>query len=96
MPEAIISTEWVKTTLDGNAVEVIATLDAGEIIPGMFLHIPLNGMLNFTVRIREIVPQGGHRIQLILDCNNDPETAGIVLAFNFEEETLWVLESGED
>jgi hypothetical protein len=96
MPEAIISTDWVRTTPDGNAVEVSATLDAGQIIPGMFLHIPLNRSLDFTVRIREIVPQGERQIRLILDCNNDPETADMVLAFNFEEETLWVLESGED
>jgi hypothetical protein len=95
MPEAIISTEQVRETQDGNA-EVIATIDAGEIIPGMFLHIPLNGQFNLTVRITEIVPQEGTRVRLVLDCGHDFEGASLVMAFHFEEETLWVLETGED
>lgn len=94
MPEGIISTEQVRATQDMRAVEVIATLDAGEIVPGMFLHIPLNSQLAVTVRIAEIAPQEGKRIRLVLDCDNDPDDADMVVALNFEDETLWVLETG--
>jgi hypothetical protein len=93
MREAIISTKRVRATPDGSAAEVIAALDAGEIVPGMFLHIPLNGLLAVTFRISEIVSLGDKQIRLTLDCDNDPE---VVLLLNFEEETLWALESGED
>jgi hypothetical protein len=96
MPEAIISTECVQATLEGNAVEVVATLDVGEILPGMFLHIPLNSLLDFTVRIIEIAPLGGNHIRLVLDCGDDPDATDLVLAFNFADETLWVLETGNE
>lgn len=95
MPEAIISTHDVRLTSDGCAVEVIATLDAGEVVPGMFIHIPLNGMLDFTVQVAGVMHEQENRIRLIVDCGQDPQDAQIIMAFNFADETLWVLETGE-
>jgi hypothetical protein len=95
MLEGIITTHDVRRTSDGRALEVVATLDAGEVLPGMFVHIPLNGMLDFTVRIQEVMPEAGGYLRLVLDCGDDPEGARLVMAFNFEDETLQVLETGE-
>ena len=96
MPEAIITTRTVRETPDGRAVEVVAKLDAGEIEPGMFVHVPLNGMLNFSIRIEEVTPDADGSIRLLLDCGDDSESAKLVRAFNFEDETLQVLETGEE
>jgi hypothetical protein len=96
MPEGIITTRSVRQSLNGRAVEVVAKLDAGEVVPGMFIHIPMNGMLNFTVRIEEVTPEADGCLRLVLDCGNDPEDAKLVMAFNFEDETLQVLETGEE
>jgi MYXO-CTERM domain-containing protein len=64
MPEGIITTRTVRATPDKRAVEVIASLDAGEVVPGMFVHIPLNGMLDFTVPVVSVspAPDGGFSI----------------------------------
>jgi hypothetical protein len=94
MPEGIISTNEVRFTSDGRALEVSATLDAGEVVPGMFVHVPLNGLLDLTVRVSSVAPEQPNRIRLILDCDDDGETAKLVKAFNFENETLWVLDTG--
>lgn len=95
MPEGIISTCDVRLTPDGRSVEVIATLDAGEVVPGMFVHIPLNGMLDLTVRVSAVASEPENRIRLVLDCGEEAEGAELVKAFNFKDETLWVLETGE-
>ena len=96
MPEGIITTRSVRQTPDGRAVEVVAKLDAGEVVPGMFVHVPLNGMLNFTIRVGEITPEADGCIRLLLDCGNDSESAKLVMAFHFEDETLEVLATGEE
>jgi hypothetical protein len=95
MPEGIISAHDVQLTPDGRSVEVIATLDAGEVVPGMFVHIPLNGMLDFTVKVSAVASEAENRIRIVLDCGQETEGAEVVKAFNFKDETLWVLETGE-
>ncbi len=95
MPEGIITTHEVRPTSDGRALEVVATLDAGKVVPGMFVHIPLNGMLDLTVRVSAVAPESEGRLRLVLDCGDEAGGAELVEAFNFESETLWVLESGE-
>jgi hypothetical protein len=94
MREAIITTRAVSMSPDGKSVEFVATLDAGELAPGMFVHIPMNSMLDFTVAIREVLPLSPPNIHVILDCDNDEDGAALVLAFNFDNETLWVDEVG--
>lgn len=74
---------------------MIATLDAGEVVAGMFIHIPLNGMLDFTVRISSITIEKENLLLIILDCGDEPEGVELIRAFYFESETLWVLDSGE-
>ncbi|MFH5806011.1 hypothetical protein, partial [Alienimonas sp. DA493] len=74
-------------------LEVEATLDAGEVRPGMFLHIPMNCLLNLTVSIAAVEPAGA-RLRLELDCDDELD-ADLVAGFNFEGETLWVLEIEE-
>jgi hypothetical protein len=95
MPEGIITTHDVRPIADGRALEVIATLDAGEVVPGMLVHIPLNGMLDRTVKLLSVTREGNSRLRLVLDCGDEPGGAELVAAFNFETETLWVLETGE-
>ena len=95
MREAIITTQTVSLSPDGKSVEFDATLDAGEIASGMFVHIPLNSMLDLTGMIKEVVLISPSKIHVILDCDNDEDTATLVLAFNFDNETLWVDERGE-
>jgi len=95
MPEGIITTHAVRPISGGGDLEVIATLDAGEVVPGMFVHIPLNGMLDLTVKVSSVTHESGSRIRLVLDCGGEPGGAGFVAAFDFEAETLWVLETGE-
>ena len=95
MPEAIITTQTVRPTPDGRALEVVATLDAGEVTPGMFVHIPLNGMLDLTVQVSSVTRESGSQIQLVLDCGDETDGADFIAALNFEAETLWVLETGE-
>ena len=95
MPEGIITTHAVRPTPDGLALEVVATLDAGEVVPGMFVHIPLNGMLDLTVRVSAVTRERDSRLRLVLDCGDEPGGAELVGAFNFEAETLWVLDTGE-
>jgi hypothetical protein len=95
MPEGIITARKVRPTSDGRALEVAATLDAGEVLAGMFVHIPLNGMLDLTVRVSSVTPEGENRLRLVLDCGDEPGGAEFVEAFNFESETLRVLETGE-
>jgi hypothetical protein len=95
MPEGIITTHEVQFTTDGRALDVIATLDAGEIVPGMFVHIPLNGMLDLTVKVSAVTHESENRLRLGLDCGDEPSAAELVAAFNFEAETLWVLKTGE-
>jgi hypothetical protein len=95
MPEGIITTHDVRPTSDGLGLEVIATLDAGEIVPGMFVHIPLNGMLDLTVKVSAVTRESENRLRLVLDCGDEPGGAELLAAFNFEAETLWVLETGE-
>jgi hypothetical protein len=96
MPEGIISTHEVRFTPDRRSVEVIATLDAGEVVPGMFVYIPLNGLLDLTVKVSEVFREAGNRVRLLLDCGEEAAGAELVKAFNFEDETLWVLETGDD
>jgi hypothetical protein len=84
----------VRPSSDGPALEVVATLDAGEVVPGMFVHIPLNGMLDLTVRVSSVAPEAGNRLRLVLDCGDAPGGAEFVEALNFGSETLWVLETG--
>lgn len=95
MSEAIITTHKVRASPEKRAVEVFASLDAGEVIPGMFIHIPLNGMLDFTVRVREVSQLDGNRVRLVLDCGEDGDDAELVMAFNFGNETLLVQETEE-
>ena len=61
----------------------------------MFVHIAMNPMLDLTVTIKEVVPLSPSNIHVILDCDNDEDTATLVLALNFDNETLWVDERGE-
>ena len=56
MADGTIIAKTVRAMPDGSAVEVMATLDAGEVHPGMFVHIPLNGSLDFTARIIAVSP----------------------------------------
>jgi len=95
MKEGVISTHAVRATPDGRGVEVVATLDAGEVVTGMFLHVPLNAQVDFTVRITAVRPDAGDRICLILDCGDSADDASLVMAFNFAGETLSVMETGE-
>lgn len=95
MLEGLITTQTVRATADNCTVEVIASLDAGEVRPGMYLHIPLNRMLDFTVRVASISPTSDGYIKLLLDCGDESDGADLILMFNFEDETLLVLESGE-
>ena len=95
MPEGIITTRTVRATGDNRAVEVIASLDAGEVVAGMFVHIPLNGMLDFTVPVASVSPAPDGCIRLILDCGDEKDGADLVVMFNFEGETLRVLETGQ-
>jgi hypothetical protein len=95
MREAIVTTQAVSMSPDGKSVEFVATLDAGELAPGMFVHVPMNTMLDFTVTIKEVVSLSPPHIHVILDCDNDENEAALVLAFNFDNETLWVDEVGE-
>jgi hypothetical protein len=95
MPEGIITTHDLRSTSDGLALEAVATLDAGEVVPGMFVHIRLNSMLDLTVRVSAVAREGVSRIRLVLDCGDEPGRAELLAAFNFESETLWVLETGE-
>jgi hypothetical protein len=95
MPEGIITTHEVRPTEDRCAVEVIATLDAGEVVPGMFVHIPLNGMLDLTVEVSAVTHDKERRVRLVLDCGDEPDGAELIVAFNFEGETLWVSETGD-
>ncbi|WP_171189488.1 hypothetical protein [Alienimonas chondri] len=80
---------------NGDAVLLTAVLDAGEVLPGMFLNIPLNSMLNLTLLISSVAPIGDGLIRLTFDCD-DSLDADLLTAFNFEAETLWVTEVGED
>ena len=96
MPEAIITTRTVRPTSDGRAVAVIAKLDAGELEPGMYIHIPLNSMLSFTVRITDVMQAKNGGVRLLLDCGDDPKSVPLVVAFNFEDETLEVLSTGNE
>jgi len=95
MREAIITTHAVSKSPGGKSVEFVATLDAGELAPGMFIHIPINWSLDFTVPIKEVVPLSPPDVHVILDCGDDEDDVDLVLAFNFDDETLWVNESGE-
>ena len=45
--------------------------------------------------IKEVVPLFPPSIHVILDCDNDEGGAALVLAFNFDNETIWVDEVGE-
>jgi hypothetical protein len=94
MREAIISTLAVRQASEGRSIEVIAMLDAGEVVPGMFLHLPLNSMLDLTLIVAAVTHDIEGRTHICLDCDNESEAA-FVVAFNFENETLWVTESGE-
>jgi hypothetical protein len=94
MREGIITTRTIRATADNRAVEVIASLDAGEVVPGMFVHIPLN-MLDFTIPVASVAPAPDGCIRLVLDCGDEEDGADLVMMFNFEDETLWVLETGE-
>ncbi len=91
MSEGIISTHTFRETPDGKWIEVIATLDAGEALPGMFIHIPINGMLNFTLEVADVSPLDGGRIRILLEGGDG---SGLVMAFDFEDETLEVLSTG--
>lgn len=90
MREGIITMCDVRHTADGRALEVAAKLDAGEVVPGMFVHILLNGLLDLTVPVASVAHGNGTRILLILDCGNEAAGAVLVAAFNFRAETLWV------
>ena len=90
MTKAIITTHQVFSTKDGQDIEAIITLDEGEITSGMFLHIPLNGMIDATIPIREVISGEENRVRMILDCDKDAEMAEIFMAFDFENETLLV------
>jgi hypothetical protein len=80
---------------DRTSVEFVSTLDAGELAPGMFLHIPMNSMLDFTVAINKVVPLSPPNFHVVLDCDDDEDGAALVMAFNFNNETLGVDEVGE-
>jgi hypothetical protein len=94
MREAIISTLAVQKVSEGRSVEVIAMLDAGAVVPGMFLHLPLNSMLDLTLIVAKVTHDIEGRTHIFLDCNDESDAA-FVVAFNFENDTLWVTESGE-
>jgi hypothetical protein len=95
MKEAIITTQTVAMSSDGKSVEFVATLDAGELAPGMFLHIPMSFILDFTVAIKKVAPLSPPNFHVALDCDDDEDGAAFVVAFNFDNETLWVDEVGE-
>ena len=61
----------------------------------MFLHIPLSGTFNVTALIAHVTPTADGEILLLLDCDNDPDAAAMVLDFNFADETLDVKEEDE-
>ena len=62
----------------------------------MFVHIPLNSSLDFTVKIIRVSPAPNSRIRILLDCGNDLDSAALITAVNFEGETLKVLPTGEE
>lgn len=95
MPEGIITTHNVRPTVDGPALEVVAALDAGEVVPGMYVHIPLNGMLDLTVPVVAVAHEGKTQLRIVLDCGDEAGGAELVAAFNFAAETLWVSGTGE-
>jgi hypothetical protein len=95
MRELIITTQTVAMSPDRKSVEFVATLDAGELAPGMFVHIPMNPMLDITVAIKKVVPLSPPNFHVVLDCDDDEDGAALVMAFNFDNETLWVDEVGE-
>jgi hypothetical protein len=96
MPEATVTTQRVYLSPNRKAVEVVGTLDNGDIVPGMYLHVPINGLLDFTVPVKQITPLTPPYVHIILDCGGEEEGANIVLAFNFEDEMLRVTEGGSD
>lgn len=95
MEQATITTQQIYASPDGRGVEVVATLNGGKIAPGMFLCIPMNRMLDFTVRIRQLTRLTPPYLHLVLECD-DEEDAQLILAFHFNEETLQVTEDGSD
>lgn len=58
---------------------------AGEILPGMLLHVALNTTFEMTVPIREVLDSG----HLLVDCD-DQEGVDTLLAFDIENELLAV------
>ncbi|MHC4879300.1 MAG: hypothetical protein ACYTGL_22830 [Planctomycetota bacterium] len=77
------------------AVEVVD----GEISAGMFLRVPLNPMLDFTVRIADVGPinnsWGLSLVGLVLRCD-DESSRQLVDVMNIGDELLAVTHDGED
>lgn len=77
------------------AVETIA----GNLAAGMFVHIPLNPMVAFTVRICEVRPVrnswGLSLSGLVLRCE-DESGRQLIDAFGIGDELLVVHDTGED
>jgi hypothetical protein len=95
MREAIIATHAVSKSPDGKSVEFVATLDTDELVFRILVHIWINSNLEFTMTIKEVVLLSPPKIHVILGCDNDENNADLVLAFNFDNETLWINEVGE-
>lgn len=92
MREGIISIHDVRLLSDDCSLEVIATLDAGEVVPGMFVYIPMNISMDLVVKVSGVAPDSERLIRIVLDCEEVPD---IVKAFNLENQTLWVLETND-
>lgn len=95
MDKAVIHTTTVILAPSSDAVEVTARLVSGTVLAGMFLHIPLNGAFDVTAPIADVTTTADGGILLLLDCDNDPDLAAMVLDFNFADETLHVKEGDE-
>lgn len=72
----------------------------GNIEPGTYVHIPLNGSLSVTVRVLATAPVindfGVQMLGLSLNCNNDEEWREFIDCLNIGDEIWEITIEGED
>ena len=69
----------------------------GEILPGMFVHIPCNSSLDITARIQSIetaLRQGAEDVCLCIQ--SDDDEADFLSGFNIRDEVIEVSTEGSD